>query len=148
LRPREPFTYFIDRSLGRRDVPDALRGALNAGESLTIHDDILAPDTDDCEWLKRAADSGWIIVSKDSRIRRNPLELEALRNSGAAAFMLANASLSGPQQGLALVAALPRIRTVVRRFDVAIIASVNIDGAVTVIWAGGEPLPKPKVFKK
>jgi hypothetical protein len=129
-------------------VPDALRAVLTVGESITVHDDILPPDTDDREWVKHAAERGWVILSKDSRLRRNPLELEAPRNSGAAAFMLANGSLSGAQQGAAMALALPRIRTAVRRFDVAIIASVNVDGAVTVIWAGGEKLPKPKLLKK
>jgi hypothetical protein len=37
-----PHTFFIDRSPGAHDVPDALRAA---GALVEIHDDHVAPDT-------------------------------------------------------------------------------------------------------
>jgi hypothetical protein len=59
VRPREPFTFFIDRCLGKYDVPSAVKSALLDGEAIQIHDDLLAQDTDergrDCHVGERGA---------------------------------------------------------------------------------------------
>lgn len=52
----EPFTYFVDRSLGRLVVVDALR---EAGETAIVHDDRFAMNTDDAVWLTEAGRLGW-----------------------------------------------------------------------------------------
>lgn len=66
--PTEPRpTFFVDRSLGARDVPEALR---SAGVLVEVHDDHFAPDTPDIVWLAEVGARGWIVLTKDSRIRR------------------------------------------------------------------------------
>jgi len=37
-------------------------------------------------WLSAAGAQGWIVLTRDQRIRRRPLELAALRAAGVAAF--------------------------------------------------------------
>ncbi len=147
MRPREPFTFFIDRCLGKYDVPSAVRNALLAGEAIQIHDDLLAQDTDDEEWLPMVAARGWVVLSKDPAMRRSPLVVEALRAAGAAVFHLANGQISGIQSGAALVATMPRIRKAVRRFDVTVVGSVDMTGSVTVMWASGARLARPVRLK-
>lgn len=66
----EELTFFIDRSLGRIDVPTRLRHCV-------LHDDQFPQDTEDSVWLSALADLGWIILTKDERIRYRPLELAA-----------------------------------------------------------------------
>ena len=122
VRPPEPFTFFIDRCLGKYDVPSAVSTALLHGETMQIHDDLLAQDTDDEEWLPMVAARGWVVLSKDPAI-------------------------SGIQAGAALVAALPRIRKAVRRFDVTVVGSVDMTGSVTVMWASGVRLARPVRLK-
>ena len=45
---------------------------------MEIHDDHFAPDTPDTVWLAEVGARGWVVLTKDSRIRRHPLELQAL----------------------------------------------------------------------
>jgi len=47
-KPPEPLVFFIDRSLGRKIVAQALR---EVGETVEIHDDHFAPDAKDEVWL-------------------------------------------------------------------------------------------------
>jgi hypothetical protein len=44
-------------------------------------------DTPDEKWLARAGAEGWIVLMRDQRVRYRPLELQALREAGVAAFV-------------------------------------------------------------
>lgn len=44
--------------------------------------------TPDEIWLTSCGEKGWIILTRDKRIRRRVLEREAIRQSGAAVFAL------------------------------------------------------------
>lgn len=132
-RPTESPTFFVDRSLGARDVADALRAA---GELVEIHDDHFAPDTPDVTWLSIIGRRGWVVLTKDDRIRRHPLELAALESSGVAAFILTAQSVTGADMAKLFVAALPRIHAVLRTRSRPFIATVTAAGQVTVIRGG------------
>jgi hypothetical protein len=43
-----------------------------------VHDDHFAPDAPDAVWLRVVGERGWVVLTKDERIRRRPLEREAL----------------------------------------------------------------------
>lgn len=104
-------TFFVDRSLGSRQVPEALR---SAGHEVVAHDELFAPDTDDEVWLRRAGEEGWIVLMKDDRIRYRRREREALRAAGVQAFVLTNANLKGHDQAALFVAHAAQITTWVR----------------------------------
>jgi hypothetical protein len=88
-------TFFVDRSLGRRAVPTALR---DAGFQVVVHDDVFAVNTDDEVWLGQAGRQGWIVLMKGDRIRYRPRERAALEEAGVQAFALTNAGLTGEGQ--------------------------------------------------
>lgn len=71
----EPFTFFVDRSLGGAFVAAALRAAQ---QIVVVHDDEFQPDARDVDWLTAVGAKGWIVLTKDARIRTNALEREAL----------------------------------------------------------------------
>lgn len=96
----EPWTFFVDRSLGARVVADALRAA---GEVVEIHDDHFAADAPDHVWLGQVGANAWVVLSKDDRIRRSPVEREALLTAGVAAFFLGRSDLRGDQMSAALL---------------------------------------------
>jgi hypothetical protein len=77
--------FFIDRSLGGRVIAEALRAA---GAQVEIHDAHFAPDAPDVEWLATVGKQGWVVLSKDARIRRDAFEREALRSASVKAFFL------------------------------------------------------------
>lgn len=96
--PGSPF--FVDRSLSRRLVPEALR---QAGFEVFVHDDIFAADTPDTEWLAEAGAAGWIVLTKDDRIRYRRREWAVVETARVQDFVIANAKLTGPEQAALLV---------------------------------------------
>jgi hypothetical protein len=50
---------------------------------------------------------GWVVLSKDEQIRRNPLERGAIERARVKAFFLTQQGLSGPEMGEIFVKALP-----------------------------------------
>lgn len=105
--------FFVDRSLGRRVVAQTLR---DAGAQVEVHDDHFAQETTDVDWIIGAGQRGWIVLSKDEQIRRNPLEREAVQRGRVKAFFLTQQGLSGPEMGEIFVKALPgMVRRTVRQ---------------------------------
>ena len=102
-KPLALVTFFIDRSLGGKLVAQALR---NAGAKVEIHDDHFAPDTPDVDWLVKVGKLGWTVLSKDERIRRNPVELAALKSAQIKAFFLTQQGMTGADMASVFTTAL------------------------------------------
>lgn len=99
--------FFVDRSLGGKKVVDALRAA---GASVIVHDDVFAQDTQDVDWLAEAGRRDWVVLTKDSAIRRNPHEKAMYQHAGVRVFALTRKDLSGQEMADIFVAALPGMR--------------------------------------
>jgi len=143
VKPPEPFTWFIDRSLGTKIVVD-LRAA---GFHVEEHSAHFANDAPDVEWLGEAGRRGWVVLTKDKAVRRNALELAAILASGVACFSLGHGNLKAEQMAQAFIAARRRMEKALRRFDPAMTASVTTTGHVRVLMAAGRLLPQPKNIK-
>lgn len=113
--PPQP-EYFVDRSLGRYEVPEALRAA-----GLTVHTmaDVYGEDwgqrLDDETWLHDVATAGHVALFKDYAFKRRPAQLAAVRDGGLRCFCLTNASLPGHQQAQWFITNLPRIQRAASR---------------------------------
>ena len=75
---------FLDRSLGKKIVAEALR---NAGATVHIHDDHFAPDEQDAVWISDVGKRGWVVLTKDSRIRYRETERVAVAQAGVPLFV-------------------------------------------------------------
>ena len=139
----EPFTWFVDRSLGRKIVDDLRVAGFNVEE----HAAHFADDAPDVEWLGEAGRRGWVVLTKDKAVRRNALELQAILASEVACFSLGHGNLKAEQMAKAFVAARPRVERVLRRYGPPIIATVPAAGYVRVLLAEGAFLPKPRDVK-
>lgn len=133
------WVFFVDRSLGGRKVVSALRAV---GVTALAHDDRFAPETPDVEWLKAVREEGWVVLSRDKRIRYNPLEKLALANARARAFFLGSSNLTGDEMASAFVAALPKMLRFLDSHTAPFIAKVYRDGEVKA-WAGPADLQPP-----
>jgi len=96
--------FFVDRSLGKRVVAESLR---RASAHVEVHDDHFSQDATDVDWLSAAGQRGWVVLSKDEHIRRNPLERAAFEQARVRAFFLTQQGLSGPEMADIFVKALP-----------------------------------------
>jgi hypothetical protein len=90
----EPLVFFIDRSLGRKKVPDALRAA---GVEIRVHDELFTQGTADVVWLREAGVRGWVVITRDNRIRYNQLEKQAVLAARLRFFSITSSSLTGDE---------------------------------------------------
>ena len=80
---------FLDRSLGRIQVPALLRAQglrlITLAEYYGIPDDEQVLDT---TWLAEVGRRGWVVLMKDGKIRRNAPEVAAVKTYGLRCFCL------------------------------------------------------------
>jgi hypothetical protein len=88
--PEQPHPkFFLDRSLGRKAVPEALRA--DDWEIITLAEHYGVPADEqvaDVEWIREAAEQGWPILMKDKRIRYRQAERQAVIEHGAHCFVI------------------------------------------------------------
>ncbi|MBI4490881.1 MAG: hypothetical protein HY694_17490 [Deltaproteobacteria bacterium] len=97
----------MDRSLGKKVIAQALR---DLGETVEIHDDHFSPDAKDEDWLLEVGRRGWVVLTKDDRIRYRITEQTALRKARVRAFVLTSSQLQGKEMAQAFLKALPRMK--------------------------------------
>jgi PIN like domain len=103
-------TLFIDRSLGRRQVPNLLRVAGLRLHTLAEVYGIPADETiADVEWLMHAGREGWAVLMKDERIRYRPAERAAVVDHRVRAFCLTSGNLRARDMAGLYLGVLDRI---------------------------------------
>ena len=127
----EPLELFLDRALGKYSVAEALRKVDNV--KVHIHEDHFQIDESDHIWLPKAVANGWVILTKDKRIRHRALERDALISAGAYSFILTSGDMKGEDMGAAYSKAIPRVRHLVARYEPPLIATVTQTGIVSVL---------------
>lgn len=86
---QQPPKFFLDRSLGRKAVPGALRAAGWDVVTLAEHYGVPADEqVADVNWIEEAAGQGWPILMKDKRIRHRQAEIEAVVAHKARCFVI------------------------------------------------------------
>ncbi len=129
--PDSAWVFFVDRCLGRKAVPSALR---DVGASVRTHDESFPPDCPDAEWLSVAGREQWVVITSDKRIRYRLNECEALLKARVRAFVLtSNKNLSGREIGACFVRALPEMQAFLKRHPAPFIAHVWKDGTVKLM---------------
>jgi hypothetical protein len=125
--PPEPLVFFVDRSLGRHFVPEAPRGL---GASLEIHDDHFDKETKDADWIASVAGRGWVILTKDRRIRYGPLERAAVFAANARMFALTGGNLSGPEMAAVLTKQFEKMSRIAKSEPPPFIARISHTGII------------------
>lgn len=115
-RPPPDPEFLVDRSLGGKVVPEALRAhGLTVHTLASVYGERKAQSLADEVWLRDAGRHDWVVLMKDDRIRRRPAERDALVAAGVRAFCLTNANLRGVDQAARFVGSRHRILRVARR---------------------------------
>ncbi len=99
MRPsRSRPEFFLDKSLGGRDVADALR---RAGWNVRTHHEVYGDrdqEIQDIEWLQDCGRQGWPALTMDRRIRYRPAEIAAVRRCAVGLFALTSGNLTAADQ--------------------------------------------------
>ena len=129
MKQAKPIIFFTDWALGK-SVPLALR---EAGAVVEMHRDHFAPETPDTEWLPEVSARGWVVLTKDKAIGKNPLEVQAIARSNARVFTLVSGNLNTSNMVALFVAVLPKLEKMVIGNQAPFIAKVYRNHRVA-IW--------------
>ncbi len=95
-RPESEPTFFVDRALGRYNIPNAIRGL---GYEVVPMFEVYPDGTDqwisDPTWMRRADREGWVALTKDKSLIFD--HQEVLAKSNLRLFAYNNANLTGKQ---------------------------------------------------
>jgi predicted nuclease of predicted toxin-antitoxin system len=128
-KPPDGTVFFIDRSLGVEPIRTEL---VKAGLVVEIHDDHFKRDEEDRIWLRTVGEQGWVVLTKDQRLRYRPLEIAALRGSRARVFVLTAGNLRGVEIAAVFLTTLPEIFRVLHSLPGPFVARVSRSGQVTI----------------
>jgi PIN like domain len=134
-RPRplalpEDFVLYLDENLHNcKPILDAL---IQHGVKHERHGQHFAPGTEDTQWLPFVGEKGWVLLTKDKRIRYNELEKAAVRAYKVREFYFSSGNYSGAEMAEMLVAGLRDMVRIFRREKPPFIASVTKSGKVDV----------------
>ena len=128
-KPPDGTVFFLDRSLGVEPIRSVL---VLEGLVVEIHDDHFRRDEEDRVWLTTVGQRGWVIFTKDQRLRYRPLEVAALKSSGARVFILVAGNLRGMEIASVFASALPAIYSILEASKGAFVGRITKSGKVSL----------------
>ena len=115
-------------------MPEALRAA---GVEIRVHDELFPQGTEDVVWLREAGLNGWIVITRDDRIRYNQLEKQAVIAARLRFFSITSSSLTGEEAAALILAALGKMLRLCRQHSKrGFIAKISRGPDVKIIEAG------------
>lgn len=111
-KPPERLTVFLDESLDSDSIAEALSAAGAVVERLTRH---LPKGTNDTTWLALAGAKGWVVLTRDKRIRYRRLERVALQAAAVRAFVFTGGNVTLSDTARILANAFPAIEAICAR---------------------------------
>lgn len=99
---------------------------------MEIHDDHFKRDEEDRVWLTAVGQRKWVVFTKDQRLRYRPLEIAALKSSGARVFVLVAGNLRGNEIASVFVVALPAMCRILHTREGPFIARIAKSGKITL----------------
>jgi hypothetical protein len=123
-------TFFVDRSLGQETVALALKAK---GVLVERHDDHFAQNTSDDVWLPVVGARGWVVLSKDKRIRYRHAEREAVRTAAVALFVFLGGNMRAGEIAQTIAGALPLMNGMLATQKRPFLAGISKAGVVKLI---------------
>ena len=81
--------FFVDNNLSK----DIASGMSGFGERVEHLKDHFKANVSDTEWLEFVGSNGWVLITRDNRIRWRPAEIRALQEHKVGAFFLGGKNL-------------------------------------------------------
>jgi hypothetical protein len=126
----EDLVLYLDENLHNcRPILDVL---LRHSIKHERHGEHFPSGTEDSVWLPFVGQRGWILLTKDKRIRFNQLEKTAVRRHRVREFYFSSGNFTGAEMAEILVAALPAMIKTVRKQEPPFIASIAKSGQVSL----------------
>lgn len=124
-----PLEFFLDRSLGK-ETARRLRAEGHVVHLLADHYPNDAQRVPDADWIAEGCRRGWVLLTKDKRIRYRTDELTALDGH---LFCLVGGNARVEQMAGRLLAAIPAITRAVARHPSGF-WHIGADGSIRKMW--------------
>lgn len=125
----KPPEFFLDRSLGKKTA-EMLRAEGHVVHLIADHYPHDAQDIPDQEWIAEGCRRGWVLLTKDKRIRFRTEELAALDGH---LFCLVGGNATVQQMAERLLTAVPAITRAVDRHQAGF-WHIGSDGSIRKMW--------------
>jgi hypothetical protein len=110
-----------------------IAGALRAsGIAVEVHDDHLAPNAPDEEWILLVGRKHWLAITKDKNIRYRAAELDAIREYDAKVFVVRAKNATGQEIADILIKANARIQSFAQTHQAPFVAGIDRSGRVSI----------------
>ena len=116
------------RSRRRPSVPNAFK---LLGLDVIAHDDQFEQTATDDMWLTVAGEHGWLVITKDDRIRRNEAERAALIGYNVGCFVLSQRNATRWQMAQTLMRAWEAIEQIATTEQRPFLYAVHPDGSLS-----------------
>jgi hypothetical protein len=111
-------------------IADKLR---QSGAKVEIHDDHFPQDAADEHWIAKVGKKGWVVLTKDDRIRYRPAALDAYRRHEVRVFIFGSGEMKAQEMANAFVKALPIISRFAIRKTAPFFARISRRRLVSVL---------------
>ncbi|MBN8508461.1 MAG: hypothetical protein J0L57_07610 [Burkholderiales bacterium] len=126
-------TLFIDRCAWSGVLGQALQ---EAAIPFVPHSPLFPAACDDEVWLEGVAGKGWLVVTRDQRIRYKVNEQAAAVRAGLHLFVFTQGGLKAAQTAQILVSAYPQMLRLAGKDPAPAFYSLHIDGSVSRLRLG------------
>lgn len=107
-------SFFFDNNLS----PQLSQGLKAFGEDVIHLKELFDEDEEDPIWLEYVGTNGHVLITRDDRVRRNPSEVEAIREHRVGAFFLGGKNRSRCELIQQVVRNWPRIKETAKKTNV------------------------------
>lgn len=108
-----PLEFYVDLGLGRTVVEGLRARGLTVRSELEVFG--RRPEgVPDVEWLEHCGRAGWIVFSKDKRLRHDRDQRAMMIEHNVRAFVLTSGNLKAPEQAARFLQNLARIESAAR----------------------------------
>lgn len=129
-KQHDPIVFFLDECLGTKIIANSLQ---QNGILVEIHNNHFSPGVKDEDWLTTVGKKGWIIITKDRRIKYREPEKLAVKKAKAGVFTLFGGDLKANEMATAIIKALPKIKRFISKHQPPFIAKITKGGAVSML---------------
>ena len=131
LRRDRPLIVFVDRSLGKKQVPAGI--AKIPGVVSKAHDNHFSQTAKDTQWLPVVAKRQWIILTKDKMIQKRQLELDAVMKNDAYLITFGRGDYTAAEMVKSFDLAFEKIRNAVALYKPPLIARITKTGNFKIL---------------
>jgi len=127
--PPSDVRLYLDRNLGRHVIADALRAS---GIAVEVHDDHLAVNAPDEDWISLVGSKHWLAITKDKNIRYRAAELNAVKEYDAKVLVVRAKNATGPEIADILIEARVRIQRFAQTHRAPFVAGIDRSGRISM----------------